>query len=81
MGGLELDFTSASLSGGQATVDLTAVLGGIELRVPRDWKVVIDSSPILASVEDKKRPVSDAEARATLFVKATAILGGIEIKD
>jgi predicted membrane protein len=81
LGGIELDFTSASLSGGQATVDLTAVLGGIDLRVPKDWKLVIDSSPILGGVEDKRRPVSEAEAKATLFVKATAILGGIEIKD
>jgi len=80
-GGIELDFSNAGLAGGQATIELTAILGGIEIRVPREWQVVIDGTPILGGIDDKKRTLIESEKKATLYVKATAILGGIEIKD
>jgi predicted membrane protein len=80
-GGIELDFANAKLAGNQATVDLTAMFGGIEVRVPRNWKVVVDSHAILGGVEDKHRPDSPEQSEATLFIKATAIFGGIDIKN
>jgi predicted membrane protein len=80
-GGAELDFTGAVLADNRATVELTAIFGGVEIRVPRDWKVVVDATPILGGVEDKHRNVPEAEAKATLFVKGAAIFGGITIKD
>ena len=80
MGGLELDFTSAGLEGGKATIDTTAILGGVDIRVPGNWRVVIDGTPILGGIDDKHRNVPDAEAKGTLFIKATAILGGVTIK-
>jgi len=80
LGGVELDFSQASLAENQATLELTAILGGIEIWVPREWEVVIDSSAFLGAVEDKLKPAPATESRPTLFVKATAILGGIEIK-
>jgi predicted membrane protein len=81
LGSLELDFTRAGLAGGQATLELSAVLGGIEIRVPREWEIVIQGSPVLGGIEDKKRSVPGAEKKGTLFIKATAVLAGIEIKD
>ena len=81
LGGLELDLTKTKLRDNQATVELTAILGGIDLFVPREWKVVIDSSSILGAVEDKHRPLPATTIQATLYVKATAILGGIDIKN
>jgi hypothetical protein len=80
MGGAEIDLTEATLEGGQATVELTAIMGGIDLRVPRDWKVVIDATPILGGVSDSRKNIADAGAKSTLYIKATAILGGVEIK-
>ncbi len=80
-GGIELDFTSAKLAGNQATVDLTAMFGGIDIRVPRNWKVVVDSHAILGGVDDKHRTESEEQIEATLFIKATAIFGGIDIKN
>lgn len=80
LGGIELDFTQAQLAGNQATLELTAILGGIDIWVPREWEVVVDSSAFLGGVEDKHRPTSTGEKKPTLFIKATAILGGIDIK-
>lgn len=81
LGSVEIDFTGASLAEGKAVLGLTAVLGGVEIRVPRDWQVVLEGTPILGGIEDKSRPVSEQDKKGTLFVKATAVLGGIEIKD
>lgn len=80
-GGIELDFTNTKLAGNQATVDLTAMFGGIEIRVPRNWKVVVDSHAILGGVGDKHSSESPDKIEATLFVKATAIFGGVDIKN
>lgn len=81
LGGLELDLTQAELKDNQATIELTAILGGIDVFVPREWKVIVDSSAILGGVEDKHRPAPAVTVQATLYVKATAILGGIDIKN
>jgi predicted membrane protein len=80
-GGLELDLTQAKLEGGQATIDLTAIFGGIDVRIPKEWKVVVDATPILGGVDDTHRSVPDAEIKGTLYIKATAIFGGIDIKN
>jgi len=79
-GGMELDFTQAGLAGNEATVELTTVFGGIELRLPKEWEVIVDSIPIFGAVEDKRKPVPKTETSSKLYVKATAIFGGIEIK-
>lgn len=81
LGGLEMDLTQAKLKDNQATIELTAILGGIEVFVPRDWKVIVDSSAILGGVEEKHRPAPAETIQPTLYVKATAILGGIDIKN
>jgi len=80
-GGMDLDLTQTKLADNQATVELTAILGGINLFVPREWKVIVDSSSILGGVDDKHSPIPATAVQATLYVKATAILGGIEIKN
>ena len=80
-GGAELDLTGATLAEGKATLELTAIFGGVDLRVPRNWRVVVDAVPILGGVDDKRAPVAEADVKATLYVKATAIFGGIDIKN
>ena len=80
LGGIELDFSQASLAGNQATLELTAILGGIEIRVPKEWEVIVDSSSFLGAVEDKHKSAPTTESRPTLTIKGTAILGAIEIK-
>ena len=81
LGGLELDLTQAKLKDNQATIELTAVLGGIDIFVPREWTVIVDSSAILGGVDEKHRPTAMDTVQPTLYVKATAVLGGIDIKN
>jgi predicted membrane protein len=79
-GSAELDLRGARLAGGQATLVLSAVFGGIEVYVPRDWQVVLEGSPVLGSIESRKA-VSDVPKTQTLTIKGSAVFGSIEVKE
>jgi predicted membrane protein len=81
LGGIELDFTRARLAEGRAAIELTAILGGIEVRVPQTWRVEVEGRPLLGGIEDKHTFAPGTETAQTLHLKASAILGGIEIKE
>jgi predicted membrane protein len=80
-GSAEVDMTGAQLEGGQATVSLSVVLGSIELRVPSTWQVIVHGTPVLGSIEHKAKTVPDADKKATLYIKASVVLGSITIKE
>jgi predicted membrane protein len=80
-GSVELDFTAAALAEGKASVELSAVLGNVEVTVPGDWQVVIDGTPILGAIDNKHRTVAPSESKGTLYVKATAVFGSVLVKD
>ncbi len=63
---------------GEATLEVLGLWGGIELRVPADWKVVLEVTPILGSVVAEPRPAEDR--RQTLVVRGTVFMGGIEVR-
>jgi predicted membrane protein len=81
MGGLELDFRKAGLNEGKASLELTAIMGGIDLRVPQNWRIVLQGTPILGGLDNKAASAPEGQAQATLYIRATAIMGGIEVKN
>jgi predicted membrane protein len=80
-GSAEVDFRGAGLAGGQATLVLSAVFGSIEIFVPRGWQVVLEGSPVLGSIESRKKTIPDAEKTGTLYIKASAVFGSVEVKE
>jgi len=81
MGGIELDLTQVRLAEPKVGLDLTAIMGGIDIRVPGHIRVELLGNPLLGGVENKHNYTPGSEAEQTLVIKATAILGGIDIKD
>jgi predicted membrane protein len=81
MGGIELDFTKVRLAEPKAFIDLTAIMGGMDIRVPRHIRVELSGNPVLGGIENKHNYEPGTGAEQTLSIKATAILGGIDIKD
>jgi len=79
MGGCEIDLRGATIGEGPAVIDVFAVWGGIEIRVPERWAVENRVFPFLGGVEDRTRPAPDATQR--LVVKGTVVMGGVEIKN
>ncbi len=80
LGGCELDLRSASISSGQAVVNTFAFLGGVDIKVPQEWTVVVQGTPILGAFDDKTVRVG-GDASKVLVVKGTAFLGGVEVKN
>ena len=78
MGGVNVDFRDAKMIQDQAVLDVFAVMGGIEIIVPRDWKVESRVTPLLGGYEDKTDPPKDTTKR--LIIQGTVIMGGVEVK-
>jgi predicted membrane protein len=79
MGGCQIDLTQATIEG-EAVIDVFAMWGGIELRVPENWSVSGRVTPILGGYEDKTHPTPEA-ANQRLLVRGFVIMGGVEIKN
>jgi predicted membrane protein len=79
LGGCEIDLRHASIDG-EAVIDVFALWGGIEMRVPEDWTVVSKITPILGGVDDKTRPPQSA-SRHCLVLRGFVVMAGVEIKN
>ncbi len=77
-GGAVLDLRDAKLTK-DATLDVFLLCGGLELKVPRDWKVVSKVAPIAGGVENKSEG-SENQTGPVLTLTGSATLGGVEIK-
>jgi hypothetical protein len=78
MGGCEINLSGAKITK-EAVIDVLAFWGGIEIRVPRGWRVRTEVVPILGGVVDKTE--RDVPAGApTLIIRGSAIMGGVEVK-
>jgi predicted membrane protein len=79
MGGCEVDLRQARIDG-EAVIDVFAMWGGIEIRVPEDWTVIGRVTPLLGGFEDKTRPPQTATAQR-LVIRGFVIMGGVEVKN
>lgn len=93
MGGIEMDLTAAELDEGETMLDLTAIMGGIEVKIPKDMAIIYEGSAVLGGVtfgdqEDGgivasrrlEQNINDS-AQKILRIQARAIMGGVEIKE
>ena len=78
MGGCELDLREASLVG-EAEIRVFSVMGGITLRIPPDWTVVLRGTPIMAAFEEKT--ASPAASGKRLIISGYAIMSGVEVRN
>lgn len=93
MGGIEMDLTTAEIPEGETVLDLTAVMGGIDVRVPPDLAVIYEGSAVLGGVTFKDQEDGGIIAtrkveqntvegdKRIVRIQARAILGGVEIKE
>ena len=78
MGGCELDMRASSIEG-EAVINVFAAMGGISIKVPPDWTVVLHGTPILGGFEEKTiAPPNNAKR---LVIKGYAIMGGVEVRN
>ena len=82
MGGIELDLTNCYLSKEGCIIDLSVVMGGISLKVSREWNIQSEIMPIMSGIEDEDRYSNNVhiDPAATVILRGTVVMGGIEIK-
>jgi hypothetical protein len=87
-GGAEVDLRDAVPQQDGANLEVTAVFGGVDVLVPRSWVVDVKSTPILGSVDDHTVVSSETDEGQDpspllprLTIRATAIAGGIDVKN
>jgi hypothetical protein len=64
---------------GEAVLNVFTVCGGITIKCPPDWTVVLHGTPILGGFDEKTATPPDTSKR--LIVKGYAILGGLEVRN
>jgi len=78
MGSVELDLRQASIAG-EARLRLSVIMGGVEIRVPRDWSISVNGAPTLGGIEDKTVPPMAPSKR--LVIAGSVVMGGVEISN
>ena len=80
MGGCEIDLRDADIKGEEAVLDIVAMMGGVEIRVPMGWSVSVKASPIMGGVEDGTYPSKEGMPKR-LIITGNIFMGGVEIKN
>jgi len=84
MGGCVLDLRQAEIPpGGQAMLNILAVMAGHEIWVPKEWIVASDVVPLLGGIDDKRLPpLAQVGTEAPrLVLKGFVLMGGVVVKN
>ena len=80
MGGHDIDLRPAKMASGAAVIDVFVWWGGVDIRVPADWRVSNESLALLGNVEDKTH-APEGETKGVLTLKGLIIMGGVELRN
>lgn len=77
-GGIELDLKESTIKK-ESIINATSIFGGITIYVPSNINVKVVSTSIFGGVSDERRS-KNKNSDITLYINATCMFGGIEIK-
>jgi hypothetical protein len=78
MGGCSLDMRGSQIAT-EAVLNVFVIFGGITIKCPPDWTVVLHGTPIMGGFDEKTAPPPDNSKR--LIVRGYAIMGGVEVRN
>lgn len=79
MGGNEIDFRECELAAGTSVVDITCIMGGVEILVPENWRLIVEVSPIFGGIDDKRSSIVEPNEDKVLVINGYCLFGGVEI--
>lgn len=82
LGGSDIDLHESNLAEGNNSLEIIAILGGIDIIVPRDWKVILNVTSIFGGFDDKRILNANQvyESNKVLIIRGTVIFGGGNLK-
>ncbi|MAU33598.1 hypothetical protein CL689_00755 [Candidatus Saccharibacteria bacterium] len=78
-GGVVIDLRDAHIKK-EATLNVFALCGGVEVKVPREWKIQPQVFPIIGGVESKSHSQKADDNAPVLIITGTVALGGVEVR-
>ena len=80
-GGVNLDLRHSAITAERAVIDVNALFGGIDIKVPENWKVVMKGMGVFGGFEDKTvAPRPDPNVKIPeLIITGAAIFGGVKV--
>ncbi len=82
LGACDIDLRQAGLAEGGAKLDVFAFWGGVEVRVPADWRIEVVGTPLLGGFTDQTRQEGIAAGdERKLVIDGLALMGGVEVKN
>lgn len=79
LGSSEVNMTQSNFEN-QVVIDLVTVMGGTEIIVPANWRIVNQITAILGGIDDKRRFVPSQDYTKTVILQGTVLLGGVDLK-
>jgi predicted membrane protein len=82
-GGVEIDLRKAAMTREEVLIEVNAVFGGVEVRVPETWDVIVRGAGIFGGYEDERMDtrVAPEVKQPRLIVNGFAVFGGVTIKN
>lgn len=81
-GGIDLDLSVANLSNDSARIDVTVAFGGINIMVPKDWRVEMKGIPLFGGWSNKTNSSNSInEFSPVLIVNCFTAFGGVTVKN
>jgi hypothetical protein len=92
-GGFDIDLSEADMPGNQIEIEVVSIFGGGEVRIPRNWEVIMETVGIFGGCSDRTWHPEQAPPGATntdgtplpatkrVIIKGVAIFGGLNIKN
>ena len=79
MGGVELDFTNAEVPPEGLTINVFAMMGGLDITVPPTLNVDCSVIPFMGGAEDKTGGMKSSGG-PVLHIRGVAFMGGVTVK-
>jgi len=77
-GGVDCDLRDAIIKE-DVVINACAIFGGVDILVPKDVRVKVTSTPIFGGVSNNRKNPKEENVK-TIYVNATCVFGGVEIK-
>ena len=77
-GSLVIDLKEIELDS-DATLDVSAVFGRVELILPSDLPIKMSATPVFGGIDNSTTNPSKADGKYTLHIDGSAVFGGIQI--
>lgn len=80
-GGIDLDLRSANITEAPAKIDVFAAFGGVDIKVPQDWRVKVTGIPIFGGWGNKTYHKENVSKDIDLEINCLVLFGGFDVKN